>query len=431
MNQQIEQAIHSLRLNEGRYTRTERYYEGRHDLAFASEKFQNAFGSLFREFAMNLCPAVCDSIRDKLIVREFGTENAGDSAAASIGTESRRIWQQNRMAVRSAEVHNEAVKNGDAYAIVWPDAAGRPVIFPNRAVSCTAAYDEESPGRIVWAAKHWKSAAKHTRLNLLFPDRIEKYISAKATERSLPEAKEFVPFVDAGPDSWVTSNPYGVVPVFHFANNAGLGGFGRSELDAAIPIQDGLNKCVLDMLVAMEYCAYRQRWAAGIELEYDDAGNAIPPFKAGVDHLWITDKTDASFGEFNTADLEQFLKVKDSFRVDIASVTGTPLHYLLPYTDAFPSGEALRKAETRFISKVRARQEAFGQTWAGVMSLALRIAGRGDTRVITHWENPAAYSEREILENIRLKQEIGISATQALLEAGYAEADIRSMIDPK
>lgn len=190
MNKQIEQAIHAMRLNEARYARTERYYDGRHELAFASEKFQNTFGALFREFAMNLCPAVCDSIRDKLIIREFGTEEAGESAAEAVGKESRRIWQQNRMATRAAEIHNEAVKNGDAYAIVWPDASGRPAIFPNRAVSCTAAYDEGSPGRITWAAKHWKTPDKYTRLNLFFPDRIEKYTTAKPSERALPDAKE-------------------------------------------------------------------------------------------------------------------------------------------------------------------------------------------------------------------------------------------------
>jgi hypothetical protein len=61
----------------------------------------------------------------------------------------------------------------------------------------------------------------------------------------------------------VVPNPYGVVPVFHFANNADLGMTGRSELEAAMPVQDGLNKSVLDMLVAMEFSAYRQRWAAG------------------------------------------------------------------------------------------------------------------------------------------------------------------------
>src|SRR5205085_5557231 len=138
-----------------------------------------------------------------------------------------------------------------------------------------------------------------------FPDRIEKYISRNPTEGWLPDAGDFVPAGTraslparvnnerderaGSPRSGesvtadVIPNPFGVVPVFHFANNADLGQPGRSELEAAIPVQDGLNKSVLDMLVAMEFSAYRQRWAAGIEIEYDEAGKAIAPFKAGVD----------------------------------------------------------------------------------------------------------------------------------------------------
>jgi hypothetical protein len=152
---------------------------------------------------------------------------------------------------------------------------------------------------------------------------------------------------------------------FHFANNASIGTFGRSELENAIPIQDGMNKSVLDMLVAMEFASFRQRWVAGIEVDYDTEGNVVAPFKNGIENLWISGNEGARFGDFETVDLEQFLKVKDGFRIDIASVTGTPLYYLLPHGRGFASGEAMRKAESRFIAKVRDRQTALarcGQT---------------------------------------------------------------------
>ncbi|MGI8409349.1 MAG: hypothetical protein ACR2M8_05675, partial [Pyrinomonadaceae bacterium] len=126
--------------------------------------------------------------------------------------------------------------------------------------------------------------------------------------------------------------------------------------------------------------------------------------------------------------LDQFLNVKDSFRIDMASVTGTPLHYLMPHMKGFPSGESLKKAETRFIAKVRDRQESFGQTWADLMSFALMLDGKGKgIRLLTAWEDPAPMSDREALENIVLKKEIGISVEQALLEAGYGDMDIQRM----
>jgi hypothetical protein len=224
-------------------------------------------------------------------------------------------------------------------------------------------------------------------------------------------------------------NPFNVVPVFHFANNADVGQPGQSELKDAVPIQDGLNKSVLDMLVAMEYSAFRQRWVAGIELQMDEtSGQAVEPYKAGIDRLWVASAPEARFGDFSATDLEQFLKVKDSFRVDMASVTGTPLHYFLQNTRGFASGEALRKVETRFLAKVRDRQESFGQTWADLMSFALRLAGHDGVELITNWDDPAPIADSERLQNILLKKQLGVSTEQALKEAGYGELDIRRML---
>ena len=247
--------------------------------------------------------------------------SASNTGGGSLSTDAWRIWQTNRMGRRSGEVHKEAVKNGDAYVIVWPNARGEVTIYPNKAGMCTAVYDEETPGRVLWAAKHWRTQDKRVRLNLFYPDRIEKYISQGASENTLPDAKEFIAFGESEVQSprskvegsksrrvagdtaagsaalHVIPNPYGIVPVFHFANNADIGAAGLSELEAAMPVQDALNKSVLDMLVAMEFASYRQRWAAGIEIEYGEDGQPIPPFKAGVDHLWITENQDAKFGD--------------------------------------------------------------------------------------------------------------------------------------
>lgn len=451
MNTDIEIALKNFRASSEKYRKAERYYKGDHDLAFATEKFKNAFGSMFREFALNLCPAVCDAVRDKLKVREFRVEQGAADAPA----DAWRIWQANRMGKRSGEVHKEAVKNGDAYVIVWPNARGEVTIYPNKAGMCTVVYDEETPGRVLWAAKHWRAPDKKVRLNLFYPDRIEKYISKGASENTLPEAKEFVPYSEGTPSDslavagatrsrteggspsdtaagsaalHVLQNPYGIVPVFHFANNADIGAAGQSELEAAMPVQDALNKSVLDMLVAMEFASYRQRWAAGIEIEYGEDGQPVPPFKAGVDHLWITENQDAKFGDFEAANLEQFLSVKDSFRMDMACVTGTPMYYFMQVSGDFPSGEALKKAESRFIAKVRDRQESFGQVWEDVMAFALAVEGKTGARLFADWEDPAPLSEKEKLENIVLKKEIGLSDAQALTEAGYGEMDVERIL---
>lgn len=449
MNPDIATAIKKFKDSLPGYDKNDRYYRGDHDLRYATEKFLNTFGSLFREFALNLCPAVVDAVRDKLVITEFGVEAGGET---TIADEAWKIWQLNRMGKRSGEVHKEAVRNGDAYAIVWPNRTGQVTIYPQRAATCTVVYDEETPGRILWAAKHWRTNDRKFRLNLYYPDRVERYISKRRREdipelqtnrlqgaqgdrfpgffqnksayaSVLPEAKEFIEYTDEG--SPVITNPYEKVPVFHFANNSDIGSPGQSELINAIPIQDALNKSVLDMMVAMEFASYRQRWAAGIEIEYDEAGKPIPPFQAGIERLWITENGEAKFGDFEATDLDQFLNVKESFRVDMAAVTGTPLWYFMQAKGDFPSGEALKKSETRFIHKVRDRQESFGQVWEDVMAFALLVENKGkDVRLFAEWEDPSPLSPKEDLENILLKKDIGISDEQALMEAGYGEKDI-------
>lgn len=430
MNEQIEQAIEQFRGRAAKYRRSTRYYAGEHNLSFATEKFASTFGDLFREFALNLCPAICDSVKDKLKITGFGIRgeqiadrNSDPRYGTSIlHTEIDRIWRRNLMTIRAGEVHKEALKNGDAFLIVWPAEDGSVLIVPNLAETCTVGYDEEMPGRIAWAAKHWRDTDKRTRLNLFFPDRIEKYVSKNRTDGYLPEAGDFVRNIQSERSSalkrgeerdasHMLNNPFGVVPVFHFANNADIGSFGHSEIDAAMPIQDGLNKAVLDMLVAMEVCAFRQRWIAGIEIKVNEStGQPIAPFQTGIDTIWQADSPDVRFGDFAASDLEQFLKVKDGFRVDMASVTGTPLYYLMPQIRGFPSGESLRKAETRFLAKIRDRQEQYGAVWAEAMSFALLIAGRADVQLVTQWEDASPANEREYLENLILKKELGISS---------------------
>jgi len=438
MNNDLQTALDNFRCNATRYAKYQRYYDGNHDLAFATEKFQNTFGNLFREFALNLCPVVCDAVRDKLRISGWASSDwtAGDSPAINAGIHGRpaaqrplhararafqSIWSRSRMGLRSGEVHKEALRSGDAYVIVWPDATGKATLFPNRAANITVQYDDEGTGNILWAAKWWTTRDKHVRVNLFYPDRVERYVSKQESEIVIADAKAFVPYVQSASFSLsqrslgstgeqakacTLNNPYGVVPVFHFANNADVGDLGRSELEAAIPIQDGLNKSVLDMLVAMEFSAYRQRWAAGIEIDFDAEGKKLAPFKAGVEHLWIAENPQATFGDFAASDLEQFLKVKDSFRIDIASVTGTPLNYFVQQSTGFASGVSLRQNDVRFNAKVRDRQSAFGQVWEDAMRFALKIEGVTDADVAIQWEDPAALSEKDVLEDRLLEKEI-------------------------
>ncbi len=423
-NNDIKRAIENFSTNQPRYVKSENYYKGNHTLTFATEKFKNAFGSLFREFADNLCPPVVDAVKDKLTITGFQVEEGETDSA----TKAWKIWQNNRMGKRAGEIHKEAIKNGDSYAIVWTDPAGKVTIYPQKAATCTVFYDAETPGKILYAAKCWQRIDKKLRLNLYYSDRIEKYISRSVG--AMLNEKDLIPFTDDG--EAIITNPFDVVPVFHFANNSDIGSFGCSELDQAMPIQDALNKSVLDMLVAAEFASYRQRYATGVDVEYDADGKPKAPFMAGVERLWVTENPEVKFGDFEATELKQFLNVQQSFRIEMATVTGTPLYYFALAEAKYPSGEALSKSETRFISKVKDRQESFGQVWEDLMSFALLLEGNAKaSQLFVEWTDPAALSQKELLETLVLKKAVGVPEEQLWIEAGYGEKDIERMKELK
>lgn len=438
INNDIENALKQIISKQTNYSKMERYYKGDHDLAFATEKFKNAFGELFREFSLNLCIGVCDAVKDKLRIKNFNIEGGNKNLAL----EAWKIWQSNRMGLRSSIIHKEAIIKGDSYCLVWidPNDKNKKVTFyPQKAEKCMVHYDEETPGKILYGAKVWsipdptpgaKPADRKIRLNMYYADKTEKYISKKKTTSIPNKVDDFESFKADG--SEIVTNPYNQVPLFHFPNNADIENNGSSELIPAIPVQNGLNKTVLDLMVAMEFVSYPQRWATGIEAEYDDDGQQKAMFMAGVERLWLSESSETKFGSFTTGDLRQFLEVKESFRVDMASTTGTPLYYFIQTGANFPSGESLKKAETRFINKVTDRMEVFGAIWEEMMAFALRIENKGsDIRLFTDWEDPAPASEKEKLGNIILKKEIGIDDEQALIEADYGEEDIKAMLERK
>lgn len=425
----IEQALTDLKAREHNYALYQNYYKGKHALAFATDKFKNAFGDLFKALSDNRCPAVVDALCDKLIVKGFSDERGGEGAQ-SVTESAAAIWKANRMDKRAGEVHLEAVKRGDAYVIVWTNEAGEPVIYPQKANLCTVGYDDENPGKIIWAAKLWQSRVsvpkqprrKRYRLNLYFPDRIERYVSSD--ERMPTGASNFTAFAPEGEES-IIKNEFGVVPVFHFANNASVGDFGESELRDAKPLQDALNKSICDMLVGAEFAALPQRWATGLEIELDEEGNAKIPFTPGIERIWTSDSNETKFGQFDAANLEPYLKVQESFRIGIASVTGTPTHYFQLVSVSNLSGEALERLCGRFFAKVRDRQISFGNVWEDVITLCLKMKrAADDAKLSCDWQDAVQKNRKDELEPLLIEQSLGIPVEQLWHKAGYSEKQI-------
>ncbi|MFL5954783.1 MAG: phage portal protein [Gaiellaceae bacterium] len=430
------------------------YYDGRHRMAYSKERFKRIFNGVFEEIVDNICPAIVDAVSDRLKITGFSSTAAKTKVVADASGKSRarvsdplaskahQIWERNKMGLRSNEVYRESLIAGDGYVIVWPDPSGRAAIWPQEADEMAVEYSDLVPGELARATRVWKQEDGRLRVNLYYPGHTERYVSrspgastARATFDPVPGVDDMV--VGEGDDAevlvGVLENPYGQVPVFHFPNKR-LYQYGTSQLSDVVPLQDGLNKSVCDLIVAAEFASYRQRWATGLE-DPDDDESGKPkesPFKPGPDRVFTIESKDAKFGDFSETDLSQFIEVQENLRAEAARVSGTPLHYLFITKGDYPSGEAMKSAEARFSGILEDRQESFGNAWEKALAFALLIEGARvpkDFELKGQWVPATPRSEEEIARTLILKRKLGISRYQALREAGYDDDLIEQMFE--
>ena len=400
------------------------YYNGQHRLALMTQRFRTTFGHQFRAFADNLCTVVVDAVADKLAIVAWSAGEDGDALEPA-----NAAWKAQRLAAAHDVIVQEQLALGDAYLTVWETPEGQPAWWPGSAETCAVRYDPNRPRVRELGAKVWCDG-KRWRLTLYYPDRTERYATRNLNPNGIPsDPRDFQPWQDEGGPA-VVENPYGVVPLFHFANRAGIGQLGHAEHDQAIPLQDALNKSVLDGLVGAEYHSLPQRWATGLELPTDPSTGEPKSPKSGPGTLLTVDVPEARFGEFGAANLEQLVGISESYRLEIARVTGTPAHRVQLSTGAWPSGEALRVANAPLNAKVEDRQQHGSPEWASAMDLTLRIGlTPADGGAWPIWKPAQDIDPAEAVAIAESKRRVGVSQRQTLRELGYSEDEIDLMLE--
>lgn len=429
------------------------YYDGDHRLAFATEKFRTTFGNLFKEFAENACPAVVDSLVDRLKVTGYRTsaattqtQDVPNTAAATApgmpplpprkkvkiedpkSQEVWDIWTRNRMDAGSKEVHEEASKTGNSYVIVWPNDQMEAEIFPQLGDECGIQFDPNNKKIVLRGCKRWFNAVdKHWYLNIYNQEGIYKFRS-RQTPHHAPDNENGWAQIDE------IDNPYSKVPMFHFPRAKASGSYGKSDLTNVIPLQDGLNKSVMDLLIAMEFASFKQRYVIGMDVEIDPESGQPTDANAkdyGVDRMMAIPDPEAKVGQFDSTDLQQFLHVQEKFWASIARVSGTPLHYFFITQGDFPSGEAQKAAEARFATRIEDCQTVWGNVWEDVMSFAMEIDGKLDDslELTAMWSNAQPRSDAELADTAVKKRAIGFSRSYLIREFGVPEDEIDMMLE--
>lgn len=391
------------------------YYNGKHRLAFATQKWQQTFGAMFKSLSVNWCESAVDIPVDRLKVEGF---RFGDGKSDKRAWDE--IWQPNNLDAASLMVHTEAGKSGRAYAMI--DPKGRITVeHPQQMVVAHAAGDRSQR---LWAFKRWLDEDEYIYSILYLPDRIEKY---RSTEK-LKTNGQTVSW-DKWPGDEGESHGLGAVPVVPFYNKPDIRYDGRSDLLPAMPIQDAIDKLIADMLIASEYAAYRQRILTGVEVPTDEHGmpTDATELKASIARVWAIEAENVGVHEFSAADPSACIGPITSLLQQFAAITRTPPHYLLGQV-VNASGDALKAAEAGLVSKVERKQVDFSDSWEEVIRLGAQARGHGElasaTNIETMWANAEKRSEAELVDAAQKLNAMGLPLEMSLEYAGFSPRQI-------
>jgi hypothetical protein len=402
------------------------YYEGDQRLRYATQKFADVYGGLFRALADNWCQIVVDSSVERLRVQgfRFGDQQSADKDAWD-------IWQANGLDGESNMLHTESVKLGEAYWLVQPNG-DVPRITAEHPSQVIVAVDPADRRNRLAALKKWKDEEGKTRANVYLPDFVYKWRHDRAPQviDGILDRKARWTFIES------VRNPLGVVPVVPAPNNPSMLRGGRSDLSGGvIPLQDAINKLLADMLIGSEYKAFPQRVLLGIDAPKDANGRPIPLSQveqaSAKSHLWMFPGKDAKAFEFSAADLANFREAIDGLVRDLTAQTRTPPHYVAGQI-VNASGDALKAAETGLVSKVRDKQDPLGEAHEEAMRLAFRAIDRDDPRAEatdaeTIWVDPESRSQAEVVDAATKLATLGVPKEILWEKVGFSPQEIARM----
>ncbi len=394
-------------------------------------------------FLDNHCKTVVNAVAERLTVKGF------DSQDKDFAQWAWDIWKQPMGARKARGIHLGALAGGEYFVIVdWDVVNSRPRFTPHPrfveagvpngpGYGCNAHYpDGDIYREMEYATKRWVEEyeqdgrpMRRQRLTVYRPDRVEKYtLNGGIWEK----------YLDSGDTTWPLrwtdgrGNPLGI-PVVHFANPDQ-----KSEIWDAIPLQDALNKCLLDTLAAADTAGFRIMVAKGFMPTTDgkepkaDGSNYIKLTPG----MWVAVTGEGSdLTPLEAADLSPLLDLHDRLVMEIAKTTDTPLSRFTTSKQVAAEG-TLKQQEGPLLARIADRQAAFGDAWEQAFYIARRLAntfgGASMDEVAlldTLWEPAATRDETEFLTQLKLKKEaLSIPLEQLWKEAGYSEDEVAQMM---
>lgn len=414
------------------------YYRGDHPLPWAPKEVRDAYLALMKMALSNWCRLIVQAPAERLRVTGIRfSEDGGDTEVWN------RLWQGNKLDLRSRMVHNAGLIARRGFVLVWPDPddEGPVRITQEHPAQVIVAYEPGCPDERTAALKTFSDTIAGYQYATLWTEQAvfnwRRPLPERAAEMSLKILSSdgqarWEPWSD--PEEHIApeaANPFGLIPVIEFQSHPELDGDPMGELDGGVmDVQDRINKTVLDRLVTSNFSSFAQKWVTGLEIPEDEDGNPIEPFKSAVDRLWVSENENAKFGEFSTADLAGYLSSVEADIQHLAATTRTPPHYLLGKSGQAPSGDALKAAETGLIAKVLEIRDSYTESWEDVIRTALAMEDdprSEDMAMSMLWKDPESRSDAEKMDAATKMQAVGVPWRAIMEYLDYSPVDIERM----
>jgi hypothetical protein len=434
----IAQNVMEMRSKEyHRLHRISRYMRGHHDSVYVPHGAKTEYKWLLERSVVNYLPLVVSVISENLHVDGYLSMNPEGEPGKPASPW--QIFVANRLVSKQHGLHRSVAKYGVAYTVVLPGDP-QPVIRPVSPRKLTALYDDDVDDEWpVYAVEErlTKTVNGDVRVVRLYDDANRYTLVGKPESPTLYWPSDFgfgdgggssgnddmgeVGGSDAPPipiaDPQVQYHGLGVCPVVRFLHEIDLDGEMdvSGEVEPLIPIQDQVNTTIFDLLMAMQYAAFRQRWITGMTAE-DEEGRPKEPFRMGVDRLLVAEDADTKFGEFSQTALADYLNSTEMSVRHMATIAQVPPYHLLGQV-ANLSADALAAARDGLDRKIEELQGVLSEPWKQTLQLASKAAGDDagwtDTTSTIMWRDTSARAFAATVDALgKAAQMLGIPATE-------------------
>jgi hypothetical protein len=407
LDEEFETDLH----RDGRLGKVRRYLSGDHDLPYMPRGAKQEYKHLALRSITNWTPLLSDTYSKGLFVDGYRPARAADNAVPW------SYWQENGLDARQTIAHRGALEYGASYVLVLPGTVQSrriPLMKPLSPLRSGAWYQDDDDLYPEIGYRRKGTTVDGTRLLEVF-DRQNVYTFAKPKDS----------------DRWVLSRTeehgVGYTPFVRFRDR--LDGEAVGIIRPLITLQDRVNEIVFSILIAIQYAAFRQRWATGLVIPEDDDGNPIEPFQSAVDRLWITDSPDAKFGDFAQTEISGHLAAYESTVRTLAAVAQISPNILTGDLVNL-SADALAQMEASTQRKMGEYETLFGESWESAFRLAALAAGDRDAALDTsaqvRWRDTEARSLSQTVDALgKIAQMLGVPV-EALWEKipGVTDQDV-------